>query len=161
MLIPFCWVLPVNLGGIFSHLKTSSETDLGKEFHASEITRYTVEAAPRWGWRKVDLVMRVRGSTCRRPGKASSEEVEAQARWQDVILSKCLLTTGDHGTRPYARYWGARDESHSPASTLQKLIGSSKWLGLFFPSRGISKREKRILNLPFWPIWILSSINKK
>lgn len=42
----------------FSHLKSGSETDLGKSFHAFEITRYTVEPAPRRSCRKVDLVMR-------------------------------------------------------------------------------------------------------
>lgn len=41
----------------FSHLKTGSETDLGKEFHTSEITRYAVEPAPRRS-RKAALVMR-------------------------------------------------------------------------------------------------------
>lgn len=42
----------------FSHLKTGSETDFGKEFHPFEITRHTVEPAPRRNRRKVDLVMR-------------------------------------------------------------------------------------------------------
>lgn len=42
----------------FSPLKTGSETDLGMEFHTFEITKYTVQTAPRRSKRKVDLVVR-------------------------------------------------------------------------------------------------------
>lgn len=42
----------------FFHLETGSKTDLGKEFHTFEITRYTVDPAPRRSRRKVGLVRR-------------------------------------------------------------------------------------------------------
>lgn len=144
-LTPFCWVLPINLGGIISATgRLAQKLTWGSSFILLKLqdTLYGLSqerAEEKWAW----CWEEIRGL------QASSEEVEAQSsslwtRYHPFTANICwLLVTMVPGPMLGA-VEPEMEVSASAPCTSKTNIRTSKWLDLFFPSKGILRRQNSL-----------------